>query len=79
MAVRLAASGADRAAVEAWLARTVSAPVAQPPHVAAAADSAPDSAPETAAPDYSKLTPEEREVIGMNANYIHATRLNNRP
>jgi hypothetical protein len=75
MALRLAASGADRKTVETWLGRAAPAPGAPPSSVAAAASAA--AGPEAAAPDYSALTPEEREVIGMNANFIRAARLSN--
>jgi hypothetical protein len=68
MAPRLVAAGADRQVVESWLRQTVPPPVAPPP---AAADVT--AVPETSTPDFSTLTPEEREVIGMNANFIHAT------
>jgi len=68
MAPRLVAAGADRHVVESWLRRTVPPPAAQPRH---ADDPVIESAVHT--PDYSKLTSEEREVIGMNANFIHAT------
>jgi hypothetical protein len=68
MANRLAASGADRAVVKAWLDRTVPAtPVRSVATTAAAAE------PEQTPFDVSMLTPEEREVIGMNANFIHAS------
>ena len=67
MAPRLVAAGADRHVVESWLRQTVPPPAAQLRH---ADDPVIESAEQT--PDYSKLTPEEREVIGMNANFIHA-------
>lgn len=68
MAPRLVAAGADRQVVESWLRQTVPPPVAQTP---AAADVT--AVPKTKTPDFSTLTSEEREVIGMNANFIHAT------
>lgn len=68
MAPRLVAAGADRHIVESWFRQTLPPPAAQPRQ---SDDPASDSAAQT--PDYSKLTPEEREVIGMNANFIHAT------
>lgn len=76
MAPRLVAVGADRAVVQAWLDRTVPATVPRPVETAAA----PSAGLQQRAPsfDLSALTPEEREVIGMNANFIHATSLNNR-
>lgn len=67
MANRLAASGADRAVVKAWLDRTVPATPARPVATTAAAAES-----EQTPFDLSALTPEEREVIGMNANFIHA-------
>lgn len=73
MAPRLVAAGADRAVVQAWLDRTVPATI---PH---AIETTTTTAGLRRSPfDLSALTPEEREVIGMNANFIHATSLNNR-
>jgi len=76
MANRLAASGADRAVVKAWLDRTV-----PPTPVRSVALTAAEAEPEQPPFDMSGLlTPEEREVIGMNANFIHAaTHSNTRP